>query len=587
MARFRPRVLIALCISAAGAATAFEAAQADSLVASRAAPVSDDAELSRIGAEIVGYGSNPESLSYRFRRVEDARPYSIGLPDGSVYLSRGLLEAVGGEEQKIAFLCAVEADLIADGSTLRNEHVARLLDGLDAASALPAELLGAVDGTLTAERLFRADKTAMLYLARAGIPPMEGVRALDAVARAGAVYTTLTEAPIAGGTLLDRKVKASQAVSELIKGATDFDFAVMDLAEQDYGSAALRFARFLELFPENYAGWNNLGLCHYHQAIVRLSPRMFPLADAIAEWDTSFLTRSTRAIDRDKWNQAKAAYDQAVAIDPSRIEAYSNLGNLYTVDGQTEPAQAAYQQALVINANHAITLNNLGSLLAEQAFQGVPREALTRFAAAAAADPTLPEAQYNLALATAELGEPGAEQAYRRYLALAPNGAQADLARRAVGEGGGRRPGRGGTQPVSDGTQPERWLELWNRVQLALESRDRDLVALLNETPDHQQPAPLRDVSMWGWSRQGLVVELVSGRVNRVVAGRPPGHEAQTQRGVEVGLTTAQVKEKYGLPPAVSRQSPYDIWLYPRTGVGFFVIGEKVNKIFLFQVAEQ
>lgn len=560
--------------------------QADRLIADQCAPVVEDELLSRIGPEIVGYLSNPETMTFRFRRIDDDRPYSIGLPDGSIYLTRGLLAAVESDADRVAFFCASEADRIADGEALRVQHVADLLATVEPGGALPARLLGALDGCLSPERLFRSDKTAMLALARAGIPPLEGVRALEAAARAGAQSLHFTPTPIAGGTLLDRKVAAAQAAADLIKGATAFDFAVMDISEGKYADGAARFEQFLQLFPANYAGWNNLGLCYYHLAIEKLGTRAFLLADVIAQWDTSFVSRRVGGIVRSFWEKAKAAYDRAIAIDPDRIEAHTNLGNLYSVDNETELAKAEYDRALAIQPGHAITLCNLGATLALAAGETFPPEALRCFEAAVAANPTLPEAQFNLGAALAELGQDGSEAAFRRYLALAPDGPGQQRARLALGERPGRGP-RDGTQPVSaPAGAAESSLELWNRVQLALATRDRDLVALLAETPDQQQPAPGRDVNMWGWSRQGLVVELVGGRVNRVMAGRPPGHEAQTQRGVEVGLTVAEVEAKYGPPPAVSRQNPYDIWLYPQVGVGFFLIGDRVNKIFLFQAVE-
>lgn len=565
---------------------AFTTEQADELVNRTIGPASSDDTLTAIGAGITAYTTLPDGLTLSFRLLDATRPVALALPNGSVYLSRGLVEAVGAEPAKLAFLCATEAALVADGRAQADPNVIALVSGRAPGEPLPDGLLRAVEETISEQRVLLADQEAMLCLARDGISPLTAVRTIEDLARTGYRHLLATEDLPEPITWLERKTKAMVGHTLLVEAATEFDFGVMDLVAKQYEAAIGRFEHFLAVFPANYAGWNNLGLCWYHVATRSLPPRMFLLADAIAQFDTSFMHRKAAFLDRPAWERAREAYQKALALNPRGAEALCNLGNLYLCDDQSETAVEYYERALAARPGFAQALNNLGVAIVEAASTDVPGEALVKFAAAAEADPTLPEAQYNLGLARAETGMPGAETAYRRYLALAPNGVRADLARRALGAAPPAQPGGEREQPVAGPPGIEREIELWARTRLALETRERDLLAMVELAPDQKRAGPGGDVEVCGWSAQGLVVELVRGKVNRVLAGRPPGHEAKTLRGVEVGYSTQDVKERYGLPPAVSRQNPYDIWLYPRTGLGFFVLGERVNKIFLFPVSQ-
>ncbi len=553
----------------------------DALAASALGALKPDAALQKMGDEILAYTDKPEDLKLRFVTVESARPAVLSLPNGAVYIARPVLTALAGDPEQVSYLLATLGALAVDGKTRDDETVGKLV--ADTSGPLPATFIQAVESTLTAERVHQADRLAMLCLARAGMPPLEAVRALDKLGRLGTKNLCVTTAGTQMPSLLERKVQSTRDAAELIKAATDFDFAIMDLVEKRYEDAIPRLKSFLQVLPDNYAGWNNLGLCYYHLAVEPLGPPRFLLADAIAEFDTSYFTRGKREPDMVQWQAALDSYRRAAMIDPLRVEALNNLGNLYSVRGDYAKARHYYDLALAQRGDYAPALNNYGVALAEEATGDFPKEALARFTAAAEADPTMPEAQFNLGQARAELALPGSESAYTRYLALAPNGTKAVDAMRALGRGEAAR------QPTGQGPVlvAEDELELWNRVRLALTSPRRELFAMVAATPDQQRQLPIADTSLVGWSQYGLVVELVSNKVNRVVAGRPPGHEAKTERGVQVGYSLDEIKTKYGPPPAVSKQSPYDIWLYPRTGLGFFVLNQQVSKIFMFQVAKQ
>ncbi|MCC7495183.1 MAG: tetratricopeptide repeat protein [Fimbriimonadaceae bacterium] len=555
-------------------------ATADQWVAAASATPQPDEALTKAVNDLVDYLDPPRGLTLTVSVVPLERGLAVALPNGSLYLSSSVQQALRADAERTAFLLASLAALVIDGTDREDEAVAAALE--KGGAQAPTGFWAALEGLLTPERVAAADRVAILGLVRAGLPPLEGVRALDDLARAGYDNLTLTD-PRSTPSLLDRKVKATQAAADLIKAASEFDLAVVDLVEKDYETAAQRFQSFLEIIPRNYAGWNNLGLCEYHLACEPLGPPRLLLADAIAEFDTSYLTRSRGRPDMERWQNAFEAYRRAAELDPLRVEALSNLGNLHAVANDYVKARHYYDLVLSVQPRFAPALNNYGVVLAEEIQGDFPEAALAKFQAAVAADTTLAEAQFNLGAALRELAREGWQEPFKRYLALNPSGQKANSVQLALGS----RP----TQPTGPTVvaAAENDLELWNRVHLALATGKRDLVAMVASRPDQDRGLPNTNLNVMEWSSEGLVVELLAGRVNRVLAGRPPGHEAKTQKGVKVGYTADDLKAQYGAPPAVSKQNGFDVWLYPQAGLGFFVRQQGVNKIFLFQVqtAEQ
>jgi len=329
------------------------------------------------------------------------------LPNGCLYASQSVRRAVGGDRDQTAFLAA-SLGALALSSTVTYDSRQPL----------------AAAGRFSDEQVFAADRTAMLWLARAGIPPLSAARAMDAWQQAG-----LERLPFAGGVngphLSLRRQQAQQAAAELIKAGSEFDFGVIDLVEHRYADALVRFQTFLEVLPQNDAAWNNLGLCHYRLSIAELPAPPYLLADAIAQFDTSWLKRSIREPDPEHWRAAKAAYEKALSIKPDRIEALSNFGNLYTVNRQYSEAKQMYERALAVDDGFAPALNNLGVVTVYLTDEPCPAAAQDLFERAASADAGLAEAQYNVGQARLERKAGDPRLPFDRYLALAPRGPKA------------------------------------------------------------------------------------------------------------------------------------------------------------------
>lgn len=66
---------------------------------------------------------------------------------------------------------------------------------------------------------------------------------------------------------------------------------------------------------------------------------------------------------RGRREEALRLLQASLAVDPSYVDAHSNLGNVYKEMGDLENARAAYGRAIELDPKHAAALNNLGITL--------------------------------------------------------------------------------------------------------------------------------------------------------------------------------------------------------------------------------
>jgi tetratricopeptide (TPR) repeat protein/mono/diheme cytochrome c family protein len=122
----------------------------------------------------------------------------------------------------------------------------------------------------------------------------------------------------------------------------------------------------------------------------------------------------------------------AVAVDhfrasatgrPASAASHYNVGTALTAAGLFDDAVAAYERALAIDPRYAKAANNLGDTLMAM---GRPAEALARYEAAIAADPSMPEPRNNLGAVLWRRGDfPRAERELREALRLRPGYSEA------------------------------------------------------------------------------------------------------------------------------------------------------------------
>lgn len=124
-----------------------------------------------------------------------------------------------------------------------------------------------------------------------------------------------------------------------------------------------------------------------------------------------------------RFEEALAAYDAALALDPANPDAWNNRGSALRSLGRLRLAMDSFARALSLNPAQVEALNNLGAMLCDFDRAG---EGLHHLDRAVALAPGLPEAYNGRGLALAVLGRPEeALSSFGRALALRPDFADA------------------------------------------------------------------------------------------------------------------------------------------------------------------
>lgn len=114
--------------------------------------------------------------------------------------------------------------------------------------------------------------------------------------------------------------------------------------------------------------------------------------------------------------QAAAAYQRCLELDPGFASAHINLGTLYYHDRNFAAAERSYRAAIALDPAYALAHFNLGNVLDET---GHLEAAIAAYLEAVRLAPTYADAHYNLALAFQRHGERRrAVPHWRQYLGL-------------------------------------------------------------------------------------------------------------------------------------------------------------------------
>ena len=128
--------------------------------------------------------------------------------------------------------------------------------------------------------------------------------------------------------------------------------------------------------------------------------------------------------------EAIDAYDRALRVDPSKIEALLNCGTIHYEDGNFEKASEYFGRAISSQPDNALAHFNLGSVLEEVGDVDAARKHLRQ---AVRLDPNYPDAQYNLAYVCEKLGAfAEAREHWQAYVKLDPAGPWSNYARQRL-----------------------------------------------------------------------------------------------------------------------------------------------------------
>jgi tetratricopeptide (TPR) repeat protein len=151
---------------------------------------------------------------------------------------------------------------------------------------------------------------------------------------------------------------------------------------------------------------------------------LVPPADAVEAW---FARAAFLENDPARWEEAAAAYEQVVALDPVSAAGWNNLGLLHHRMGHYDKAGECYRAALAADPTSCEARYNLGSLHEDtRDFQA----AIGWYRLALEVNPDYADAHFNLAGVLARTGRArDATRHWRWYLELDPESRWAELAR--------------------------------------------------------------------------------------------------------------------------------------------------------------
>lgn len=155
----------------------------------------------------------------------------------------------------------------------------------------------------------------------------------------------------------------------------------------------------------------DLGRLPEAEAVLR---RAIVVRDAAAEYNLGAVLDL-----QDRWDDARAHYQRALAINPFHARAMNNLGVGLDRHGDSPAAVALFERAIDISPSSAEFYVNYGSALIQlRRFADAQRVLATGLAL----DPRAPNAHNNLGIALASLGDlPRARASFERALTLNPS----------------------------------------------------------------------------------------------------------------------------------------------------------------------
>jgi tetratricopeptide (TPR) repeat protein len=128
--------------------------------------------------------------------------------------------------------------------------------------------------------------------------------------------------------------------------------------------------------------------------------------------------------------EAIDAYDRALSVDPTKIEALLNAGTLCYEDSNFQKASDYFGRALSLQPDNALAHFNLGSVLEEIGNADAARQHLRQ---AVRLDPNYSDAHYNLAYVCEKLGAfAEAREHWQAYVKLDPAGPWCSYARQRL-----------------------------------------------------------------------------------------------------------------------------------------------------------
>ncbi len=236
----------------------------------------------------------------------------------------------------------------------------------------------------------------------------------------------------------------------------------------------------------------------------------------------------------EKWLEAIASYDQAVAINPDFYDTWNNQGYALDELGRYEEAIASYDQAVAINPDFHDTWNNRGNSLANL---GRYEEAIASYDQAVAINPDFHEAWYNRGVSLANLDRyEEAIVSYDQAVAINPDFHKAWNNRGYALDNLGRYEEAIVSYDEAVAINPD-FHKAWHNRGYALDNLGRYKEAIAS----YDRSVDINPFDHKAWNNRGVSLgnlgryEEAIASFDRVLAINPDDRDAWNNRGVSLG----------------------------------------------------
>jgi tetratricopeptide (TPR) repeat protein len=335
-------------------------------------------------------GSKPGVIPrlYLLKRDPGGVPLALSIPDGSIIISRGVLDICYYEKQwgddRLAFIFGHELahQLKDDFWHIRFFDALGCLQDTDSGHAEVwseiKDIAELTDKVLSKE--LQADEYGIVYSLMAGFNP-EAIISQQSDGGFFEFWVKMVAPEQLEGSFRDLTHPSPMQRAETVKARltqvvekTDlFRVGLYFYQAEMYEEAILAFKEFLRFFPSREV-YHNLATCHHQAAIeyfnmfaadeedipLKLSLTIDPVTEA-----EKITLRNTgdnpEATFNYHINQAIDFYEQAILLDPLYKYSYNNLGCAYLLNGDNYKAVGILQDAYKIDSGYVDCISNLGA----------------------------------------------------------------------------------------------------------------------------------------------------------------------------------------------------------------------------------
>jgi tetratricopeptide (TPR) repeat protein len=371
----------------------------------------------------------------------------------------------------------------------------------------------------------------------------------------------------------------AKAVKRRLRAILDkvevFQWGVRFYQVGDYPKAILAFRDFQQSFPSPEV-YHNLASSHHQLALKyaclrqdtsQAIPFKLTLAiDPVTRASMISLMQGRRSSVEEHMAEAIASYQRAIALDPSYVYAYSNLGSALLQQGNVYKAIATLQDALAVAPNTPEVQNHLGVALFQA---GKVDEAKAQLAKAHALAPTYAAPLFNLGTIVHQEGRAGeANDYWRAYLALDPASPWAEVIRDPQAH----------ASPCGWKDFPPHASESLMGVQV--EAREPEIPSTWGQ-PTEVTYLPL-EAEPYKVARYAHGVMTLAHTGEIIMMATLEDFKGTSAEGIARGSTAEHLRKRYGPPNRVLHMTQGASWVYEAHGIAFQLHDDTVMSWLLF-----